>query len=109
MKVDTGAEAHSPPFCLVFHFNDSLRSFSGPLEQAGLKPCLIWPQAQVSIPGLFARNLRSGFVVGLDLSKPMLRWAAAKAGTDGIKNLLFIHGHALDVSFPDNEFHRVNC
>ena len=57
----------------------------------------------------FARTLDQGIAVGLDLSMPMLDYAAAKAETEGISNTLFIHGDAHHLPFPDNQFDVVNC
>ncbi len=57
----------------------------------------------------FARKLHRGKVVGLDLSMPMVIYAHAKAQSKGIPNLLFIHGDAQDLPFPDNEFDAANC
>lgn len=57
----------------------------------------------------FARQLMRGAVVGLDLSMPMLTYAHAKAQSQGIENLVFVHGDAHDLHFPDNEFDVVNC
>lgn len=57
----------------------------------------------------FARRLHRGAVVGLDLSMPMLNYASAKAQSQGIENLIFVHGDAHDLPFPDNEFDVVNC
>jgi ubiquinone/menaquinone biosynthesis C-methylase UbiE/uncharacterized protein YbaR (Trm112 family) len=57
----------------------------------------------------FARRLNSGMLVGLDLSVPMLNYAGSRARAEGFENLLFIHGDALDLPFPDNEFDVVIC
>jgi ubiquinone/menaquinone biosynthesis C-methylase UbiE len=57
----------------------------------------------------FARLLKSGHVVGLDLSAPMLDYAASKARAEGIKNLTLIRGSALDLPFPDEQFDAANC
>jgi ubiquinone/menaquinone biosynthesis C-methylase UbiE len=57
----------------------------------------------------FARTLEQGTVVGLDLSMPVLHYAVKRAHTEGINNLIFIHGDALDLPFPDNQFDAVNC
>ena len=56
-----------------------------------------------------ARRLRHGAVVGFDLSMPMLMHASARARVLGIENLLFIHGNALELPFPDNHFDAANC
>ena len=64
-------------------------------------------------PGMYARplakTLENGTVVGLDLSAPMLGYTAFKAQSEGIDNLLLIHGSAKDLPFPDNQFDVVNC
>ena len=57
----------------------------------------------------FARNSENGAVIGLDLSMPMLDYARAKAQSEGIENLLFIHGDAHDLPFLENQFDVVNC
>jgi len=56
-----------------------------------------------------AQRLNRGTVVGLDLSVPMLNYASSRARAEGLKNLLFIHGNALDLPFPDSEFDAVIC
>jgi ubiquinone/menaquinone biosynthesis C-methylase UbiE len=45
----------------------------------------------------------------LDLSFGMLNYAKKQAQTEGISNLLFIRGDALNLPFPDNQFDAVNC
>lgn len=64
-------------------------------------------------PGMYARplaqTLHNGYVVGLDLSMPMLSYAAWKAQTEGILNLLLIHGSAKDLPFIDSQFDAINC
>ena len=57
----------------------------------------------------FAKRLNRGTVVGLDLSMPVLNYATKKAQSEEINNLLFIHGDALELPFPDNQFDVVNC
>ena len=57
----------------------------------------------------FARSLPAGLVVGLDLSLPMLRFASRSAGEQGVDNILWIHGTALDLPFPAEHFGVVNC
>lgn len=56
-----------------------------------------------------ARLLDRGRVVGLDLSTPMLSYAARKARDQGIGNLVLVRASAMDLPFPDDEFDRVNC
>ncbi len=64
-------------------------------------------------PGMYARPLArklvGGMVVGLDLSIPMLNYTNYKVQTEGILNLLLIHGSATDLPFADNQFDVVNC
>ena len=57
----------------------------------------------------WARKLTYGFAVGLDLSRPMLSFAATKALEEGINNVLYIHANALSIPFPKGSFDRVNC
>jgi ubiquinone/menaquinone biosynthesis C-methylase UbiE len=57
----------------------------------------------------WAKKLVQGFAVGLDISKPMLTYAVAKAEEEGIKNILYIHASALNIPFPDGSFDRINC
>jgi ubiquinone/menaquinone biosynthesis C-methylase UbiE len=40
---------------------------------------------------------------------PMLNYAGAKAQSQGIGNLVFVHGDAHDLPFYDNEFDVVSC
>ena len=56
-----------------------------------------------------AQKLNRGTMVGLDLSVPMLNYASSRARSEGLENLLLIHGNALDLPFPDNEFDAVIC
>jgi ubiquinone/menaquinone biosynthesis C-methylase UbiE len=55
-----------------------------------------------------ARRLRRGAVVGFDLSMPMLAYASSRAGVLGIENLFLIHGNAIRLPFPDNQFDAAN-
>jgi SAM-dependent methyltransferase len=57
----------------------------------------------------YARQVPCGSVVGLDLSMPMLNYASAKAQSEGIENLIFVHGNAHDLPFYDMEFDVVSC
>jgi len=56
-----------------------------------------------------SRRLDRGGVVGLDLSTPMLRYAARKAQDQSIGNLDLVRGSALELPFPGDAFDRVNC
>lgn len=56
-----------------------------------------------------AQRLNRGTVVGLDLSIPVLNYASSRAQAKGLENILFIHGNALELPFPDNEFDAVIC
>jgi SAM-dependent methyltransferase len=64
-------------------------------------------------PGIYARPLAAaaspGTVVGLDLSVPMLRFAADKAREEDVSNLLLVHGNAMELPFADDHFDVVNC
>jgi ubiquinone/menaquinone biosynthesis C-methylase UbiE len=64
-------------------------------------------------PGLYARRFARGAstreVLGLDLSWPMLRYGARKAGAIGIENLTFTHGDAHHLPFRDDSLDAVNC
>lgn len=64
-------------------------------------------------PGTYTRPLAQqlphGFVVGLDLSMPMLAYASSRAHQESCQNVLFLHGHAEKLPFPDEEFDHVNC
>ncbi|MFP4475375.1 MAG: methyltransferase domain-containing protein [Desulfatibacillaceae bacterium] len=57
----------------------------------------------------FARRLREGLVVGLDLSEPMLTRAVRLARRDGLDNAVFIRGNAMELPFFDESFSAVNC
>lgn len=56
-----------------------------------------------------AKRLRGGQVVGLDLSGPMLRYAARTARDAGLSNLSLIQGSALALPFAPSSFDVVNC
>jgi SAM-dependent methyltransferase len=64
-------------------------------------------------PGIYTRPLalmaRNGFVAGLDLSLPMLSRARTLAQREGIDNIVFVRGSALDLPFGDGFFDVVNC
>jgi ubiquinone/menaquinone biosynthesis C-methylase UbiE len=57
----------------------------------------------------FARQVPAGEVLGLDLSMPMLRYAARRAREEGLDNLTLIRGTALELPFPPHHFDLVNC
>jgi SAM-dependent methyltransferase len=64
-------------------------------------------------PGIYARPLAAaaspGTVVGLDLSVPMLRFAAEKAREENVSSLLLVHGDAMALPFEADHFDVVNC
>jgi len=49
----------------------------------------------------------SGKVTGLDFSKNMLKVAQVKQEENGLKQLEFIHGNAMQLPFPDHSFDYV--
>lgn len=57
----------------------------------------------------FARAVPRGAVVGLDLSAPMLRYAARATREEQLANLLLVRGDAMDLPFAAERFDRVNC
>jgi ubiquinone/menaquinone biosynthesis C-methylase UbiE len=62
--------------------------------------------------GVFTRPLArraSKLVVGLDLSRPMLRHAQRLAEKDAIRNILFLRATAFSMPFADASFPYVNC
>ncbi len=62
--------------------------------------------------GIFTRPLArhgDGWVVGLDLSWPMLRRAERLARAEGISNILFVRGTAFFLPFVESAFQYVNC
>ncbi len=64
-------------------------------------------------PGIYSRplakKLERGAVIGLDLSLPMLNFAAKKGGAEKIDNYILIHGNALSLPFPSDELDAVIC
>lgn len=63
-------------------------------------------------PGVFTRPLArqgKGLVVGLDLSRPMLRQAQRQLEREGLKNILLIRASAFRLPFVDASFPYVNC
>lgn len=92
--------------------SSSFRQFSAGLIQR------LEPQKTSSIldlacgPGLFACPLAaqaSGWVIGFDLSLPMLRRAYKKAFRSGLRNILFVRGSAFNLPFPNNTLDAVLC
>ena len=57
----------------------------------------------------FARKLQNGRAVGLDLSMPVLDYAVRRGQAEGISNLTFIRGDALDLPFLENQFDVIIC
>jgi SAM-dependent methyltransferase len=57
----------------------------------------------------FARSVPLGAVVGLDLSAPMLRYAAHKRREEGLDDLLLLRGDAMELPFDADRFDHVNC
>jgi SAM-dependent methyltransferase len=56
-----------------------------------------------------AASIPEGVAVGLDLSLPMLRHARRRSCTEGLENVLFVRGSALDLPFPDGRLDAVLC
>jgi SAM-dependent methyltransferase len=57
----------------------------------------------------FARELPDGAVVGLDLSWPMLAYAARAVAAEGLTNLVLIHGDAGELPFDADQVDAVSC
>jgi SAM-dependent methyltransferase len=57
----------------------------------------------------FARRLERGFVVGLDLSQPMLRDGTRRARREGLRNLALVRGTAQALPFATGAFGAVSC
>jgi len=57
----------------------------------------------------FARELPDGAVAGLDLSWPMLAYAARAVSAEGLANLVLIHGDASELPFPAEQFDAASC
>jgi len=81
-------------------------------EAAGLKGTEILLDLACGT-GIYARPLANqlvhGTVLGFDLSIPMLKYASKRARKESLKNILFIHGDAMDMPFSDARFDIVNC
>lgn len=63
-------------------------------------------------PGLFSCPLAaqtSGWVVGFDLSLPMLRQARKNAARTGLRNLLFVRGSAFNLPFQNDTVDAILC
>src|SRR5262245_876138 len=64
-------------------------------------------------PGIYARRLShdapAATIVGMDLSWPMLRYAARKSRASNLANLTLVRGDATNLPFPDSAFDAVNC
>ena len=63
-------------------------------------------------PGLFTCPVvqrSSGWVIGFDLSLPMLRRARKKAFSQGINNVLFVRGSAFRLPFREAVFDAILC
>jgi SAM-dependent methyltransferase len=58
---------------------------------------------------LFAAEVPLGTVTGMDLSKPMLRYAVTKSRKARLERLSFVRGDATELPFPRNTFDAVNC
>ncbi len=63
--------------------------------------------------GIYARRLAveasAGRVIGLDLSRPMLRRARDLLRSEGLENLELVQGDARMLPFADARFDAVNC
>jgi SAM-dependent methyltransferase len=57
----------------------------------------------------FARRVPSGRVFGIDLSVPMLRYAARRVREEGLENVVLAHATALDVPLPAEACDVVHC
>ncbi|MBI2891389.1 MAG: methyltransferase domain-containing protein [Nitrospirae bacterium] len=57
----------------------------------------------------FAREVGPGWVVGLDLSRAMLRYAVKRSRAEGLDNLVLIRGNAMELPFEAGYFDLVNC
>jgi len=64
-------------------------------------------------PGIYARRFARaaprGGVVGLDLSRPMLRHAIARARAQRLENLVLVRGDAMALPFAGGSFEVVSC
>ncbi len=92
--------------------------FSFEEEQAYvLRSLALHPDARVLDlacgPGIYTRPmaqaLRDGVVIGLDISRPMLSYAAARARDEGIDNIVWLRASAMELPVPDASLDGVNC
>lgn len=56
-----------------------------------------------------ARALPHGTAIGLDISQPMISFAASRANDEGISNIVWLRASALDLPFEDASLDGVNC
>lgn len=105
-------EKYWRPLGFLVASSSSFRQFSADLIQR------LEPQKTSSIldlacgPGLFACPLAaqtSGWVIGFDLSLPMLRRAHKKAFGSGLRNVLFVRGSAFSLPFRDITLDAILC
>ncbi|MBN2338407.1 MAG: class I SAM-dependent methyltransferase [Acidobacteria bacterium] len=115
MQSRAVVSVYESPWRHLGYFVASSRSFSREMEtvlslagERGDGPALDLACG----PGVFTRPLarRSrGIVIGLDLSRPMLRQAARRIAEDGIPNIQLIRASAFALPFADGVFSHVNC
>jgi ubiquinone/menaquinone biosynthesis C-methylase UbiE/uncharacterized protein YbaR (Trm112 family) len=105
-------EKYWRPLGFLLASSSSFREFSAGLIKR------LEPQKASSIldlacgPGLFACPLAaqtSGWVIGFDLSLPMLRRAHQKAFSSGLRNILFVRGSAFNLPFLNNALDAILC
>jgi ubiquinone/menaquinone biosynthesis C-methylase UbiE len=105
-------EKYWRPLGFFIASSSSFREFARDLIQR------IEPEKRKSIldlacgPGLFTCPLAaqsSGWVIGFDLSLPMLRRARLKAVRLGLRNILFVRGSAFNLPFHDGALEAVLC
>lgn len=105
-------EKYWRPLGFFIASSSSFRQFSADLIQK------LDPQKRSSIldlacgPGLFACPLAaqtSGWVIGFDLSLPMLRQARRKAARFGLRNLLLVRGSAFSLPFHNDAMDAILC
>lgn len=56
-----------------------------------------------------AREATPALVIGVDLSRPMLRYAKRLAQSGGLANVILLQGDALALPFQSGQFDVVNC